>query len=890
MNLATPNKRSRPLAALLEPLFAPREGRGGAVGLPYISTAQQLLEASAVLLRCLVVQADGRVTEEEEALLVAAGAALFGDDEGAPFLRRLLGRLEERAVDQGALGRALREAYPEPTRKLLLLLALEAAYADGELQPEEEQLIRRLQRDLAIDDAEAVVLRIVAGEAPLQWLDHIRAAPARVAALRALHGELAPSGFAGLRGCPGLHHVLQRAYAALDELTRAHSAATGVGRPSHELDTALHAELRRCRTDVERLGEALVQLRLAVGAPELALLDGLSKVLAEAHQRLAAGRFSVTVIGDFNAGKSSFVNALLGDEPLPTGGHPCTATVTVVRHAPKRGLTARFRSRPDEEVTLDPTRFREMARIPPMEDFAAADETIDSLDLERLVLSGPFPFCQSGIELVDTPGLNEVAHRTPFTLRHLREGDVGILVSNATQPPRSSEQEIVARLLDDCPGKLILVVVSHWDQVDPEDQAAVQARYRDFVAGLGARRGRAALRYICAPRALAALRQPPIADRPDPWLGAFRDFRREIVGYLARVRGPGQVGQLRRGILGVAADAESISAARLADVKRRDVAGAERELDALRRASSLLESDLDAAGEQFSAHVAGLCGSFVDRVLRELGGSAAGWTTTHDPRWPGNSAKIREDFEKQARQHFERSFRGWSRESFPSLLTGKIREVEARNREEIETLRAALAPFRRDRGGPETGSVLLSLSRIAGRWPLFDPLEILDLTWEEIGVTMAGHLGDGVVAGLLSAGGQVAAAIAAGVGLVLILRGKDNLVEKIREGVVEGMQQDGHRIVAVARDMCRDATRESVRELTERIVQGLLRLVESGATRLALVRGDSRPDSPQLQRLERAHDACARIRQELATPADAREAARARVRPMGGVPARPETS
>src|SRR5580698_4072570 len=49
--------------------------------------------------------------------------------------------------------------------------------------------------------------------------------------------------------------------------------------------------------------------------------------------KLEAERFHLVVLGEFNHGKSTFVNALLGQEVLPTGITPTTASINHVVHA-----------------------------------------------------------------------------------------------------------------------------------------------------------------------------------------------------------------------------------------------------------------------------------------------------------------------------------------------------------------------------------------------------------------------------------------------------------------------------------------------------------------------------------------------------------------------------
>ena len=54
-------------------------------------------------------------------------------------------------------------------------------------------------------------------------------------------------------------------------------------------------------------------------------------------------------MGEFNAGKSSFVNALAGAEVAPTGVTPTTATVNVLRYGAEpaaRVVAPRRRTRP----------------------------------------------------------------------------------------------------------------------------------------------------------------------------------------------------------------------------------------------------------------------------------------------------------------------------------------------------------------------------------------------------------------------------------------------------------------------------------------------------------------------------------------------------------------
>lgn len=77
-----------------------------------------------------------------------------------------------------------------------------------------------------------------------------------------------------------------------------------------------------------RLGEAAAVLQAAAealrGEPAMA---SAARSLAARAESLAAGRFTLALFGAFSAGKSSFANALLGEEVLPVSPHPATAAV-----------------------------------------------------------------------------------------------------------------------------------------------------------------------------------------------------------------------------------------------------------------------------------------------------------------------------------------------------------------------------------------------------------------------------------------------------------------------------------------------------------------------------------------------------------------------------------
>ncbi len=68
---------------------------------------------------------------------------------------------------------------------------------------------------------------------------------------------------------------------------------------------------------------------------EATVRDVTSKSLSETRTKLEEEAFNLVVLGQFKRGKSTFINALLGESILPTAIMPLTSVVTILRYGPK---------------------------------------------------------------------------------------------------------------------------------------------------------------------------------------------------------------------------------------------------------------------------------------------------------------------------------------------------------------------------------------------------------------------------------------------------------------------------------------------------------------------------------------------------------------------------
>ncbi len=183
---------------------------------------------------------------------------------------------------------------------------------------------------------------------------------------------------------------------------------------------------------------------------EVTLLTDLAATLAEMGEIAAQDRrrlldvaqdlrdmfFLVVVIGEFNAGKSSFINGLLGDELLAMGITPTTEAIHVIRYG--------------ETITRKPN-IRE-----------------DGIYEWTHPNTGAV-----GVSLVDTPGTGSVFQKHEKTAKaFLHRSDLVIFVISAKRALAETER-LYLELARDY-GKKIILVVNQVDLLNPGERNEVR--------------------------------------------------------------------------------------------------------------------------------------------------------------------------------------------------------------------------------------------------------------------------------------------------------------------------------------------------------------------------------------------------------------------------------
>ncbi len=176
--------------------------------------------------------------------------------------------------------------------------------------------------------------------------------------------------------------------------------------------------------------EALERLQLALAGFEVTPED--QKTLQKSLRQLDE-LFLLVIVGEFNSGKSAFINALLGERFLPEGVTPTTAQIHLLHYG---------------EVS----------------DREVAEEGV-------LALTYPAEFLRE-INIVDTPGTNAIIRRHErLTQEFVPRSDLVIFVTSADRPFTESERAFMARIREW--GKKVVILLNKIDLLEDDEVAQV---------------------------------------------------------------------------------------------------------------------------------------------------------------------------------------------------------------------------------------------------------------------------------------------------------------------------------------------------------------------------------------------------------------------------------
>jgi small GTP-binding protein len=142
--------------------------------------------------------------------------------------------------------------------------------------------------------------------------------------------------------------------------------------------------------------------------------------------------FLLVVVGEFNAGKSAFINALMGEKMLKEGVTPTTSQITILRYG----------------ETSEPSLVEE-------------GHTLLLFPVDLL----------SELSIVDTPGTNAVIRQhEELTTHFIPRADLVLFVTSADRPFTESERSFMEHIRDW--GKKVVIILNKTDLLQDEEELA----------------------------------------------------------------------------------------------------------------------------------------------------------------------------------------------------------------------------------------------------------------------------------------------------------------------------------------------------------------------------------------------------------------------------------
>lgn len=223
-------------------------------------------------------------------------------------------------------------------------------------------------------------------------------------------------------------------------------------------------------------------------------MPSASRNLEELGKKVNSETFKIQVVGTFKNGKSTFINALLGEYVLPAYAVPCTAVINEVKYGEVKEAILHFRN-PLPAVLPSSVPPKAMAHmqahgmkdIPPLcidyseiEDYVVIpmgedpNEMLLESPYERLELFWPMEMLKEGVEIIDSPGLNEAEIRTRVTTDYLSKADAILFILAADRLCSQDEMNFIEHSLKAFGFTDPFFVVNRYDMIRDHEKGAVR--------------------------------------------------------------------------------------------------------------------------------------------------------------------------------------------------------------------------------------------------------------------------------------------------------------------------------------------------------------------------------------------------------------------------------
>lgn len=641
-------------------------------------TPPVLFLAGLVTVLLGVMYADDTVSAEETQRLRTTFTELIPANNSLRQLVMLMvkGVRDRQVYNKVTVLLALTACFSEEEKLLLISFGYQMSAADGTIDEREKEYLQNIANRLGVDARFLTVLEASFSSQAIR----------DTATLAEVHSLLAPARFQSLDSLfvRAANHILQHLPAKpKQQKNRKHSVSS-------------YQELKKFQEYRQQLDAVCGKLGLTLrdGSDRNVLSPNLTAEVTKISRKLESQRFRVAVVGEFSKGKSTLLNALLGEEIQPVRDIPCSGTVTVLKYGPQQRVICKYKDGREEEIS--PQKYKEKASISEEAALGSFGDEIVNSELQEIIFEHPnLELCRNGVEIIDTPGLNEQAERTLVTEQVLKTTDAVIFLTHAQNVLTEKERELLLYLKkelnqgkDGEAGKSIFVLVNFADLLRREgSRQQVKERVEKIVKSQNLIAGENRIHLISAQSALEAI----LDGTENEYVKSFQDFTKSLEQFLTVERGAialqqsaagmkqiintgcdelSQYREMLEGKLTVSPGDKAKIFEQMAEVSGRDV-----KIKLL--ADELMQQSLDETLESWN--------QWVEELGQRLMAKSHRWTSEHGHIM--SQDKLTKDYADQFVRDITQEIEDLATKKIQSVLQGNMGDLNSQINEEIYAIR-----------------------------------------------------------------------------------------------------------------------------------------------------------------------------------------------------------
>ncbi len=649
-------------------------------------TPPVLFLAGLVTVLLGVMYADDTVSAEETQRLRATLTELIPANNS---LRQLVmpmvkGVREQQLYKKIQESLALTACFSEEEKLLLISFGYQMSAADGTIEEREKEYLQNIANRLGIAGRFLTVLEASFSSQAI----------GDTAALAEVHSLLDPARF------QALDSMFVRAASHIIE----HLPAKPKQRTNQKQSVSSYQELKKFKEYRQQLDVVCEKLgsTLQDGIDRNVLSPNLTEEVTKISRKLESQCFRVAVVGEFSKGKSTLLNALLGEEIQPVRDIPCSGTVTVLKYGPQQRVICKYKDGREEEIS--PEQYKDKASISEEAALGSFGDEIVNSEIKEIIFEHPnLELCSNGVEIIDSPGLNEQAERTLVTEQVLKTTDAVIFLTHAQNALTEKERELLLYLKqelnpgkDDEAAKSIFVLVNFADLLRREEsRKQVRQRVETIVKSQNLIAGENRIHFISAQSALEAI----LDGTENEYVKSFQDFTKSLEQFLTVERGAIALQQSASGmkqIVNTGCDELTqyrkilegkltVSQGDKAKIFEQMAEASGRDVKMRNLANKLREEAVGEATESWNEWV---------KILRDrMATKSNKWTSKHHHIW--SQDKLIRDYANQFVLELTQEIDVWSDQKLHFILKEKIETLDFKFKEEFYAIRQEFQEFDR---------------------------------------------------------------------------------------------------------------------------------------------------------------------------------------------------